>query len=37
MKSSIPGATVVNDFVDVCDISFLMRAMGYYPSEVEVR
>lgn len=36
MKNSVPGATVLKDLIDVCEISYIMRAMGYYPSELEV-
>ncbi|XP_050431893.1 cilia- and flagella-associated protein 251-like isoform X2 [Adelges cooleyi] len=28
--------TVLTEFIDVCDVSLLMRAMGFYPSESEV-
>lgn len=31
-----PETVVRQKFVDVCQISYLMRVMGYYPSELEV-
>jgi len=35
-NSRNPETTVIRDYVDVFNVSFLMRAMGYYPSETEV-
>lgn len=35
-NSQNPETTVLKDAVDVCELSYLMRAMGYYPSETEV-
>lgn len=35
-KSVNPDTVVLNDFVDVCGVSYPMRAMGYFPSESEV-
>jgi len=35
-NSQNPETTVFRDLVDFCEVSFIMRAMGYYPSEAEV-
>jgi len=35
-NSRNPETTVISDYVDVFNISFLMRAMGHFPSETEV-
>jgi len=35
-NSRNPETTVISDYVDVYNLSFLMRAMGYFPSETEV-
>jgi len=35
-NSRNPETTVISDYVDVFNVSFLMRAMGYFPSETEV-
>lgn len=35
-NSRNPETTVIKDYVDVFNVSFLMRAMGYFPSETEV-
>jgi len=35
-NSQNPETTVIRDYVDVYNVSFLMRAMGYFPSETEV-
>lgn len=31
-----PETRVLREFVDISDAPFIMRAMGYYPSENEV-
>lgn len=37
IASSVNPATVVfSDFLDVCKVSYPMRAMGCFPSELEV-
>lgn len=36
IDSPKPETVVFSDFVNICDVSFIMRAMGYYPSETEV-
>lgn len=35
-NSQDPEEVVVDQFVDVFEIPFIMMAMGYYPSETEV-
>lgn len=35
-NSRNPETTVIKDYVDVYNVSFLVRAMGYFPSETEV-
>lgn len=35
-NSRNPETTVIREYVDVFNVSFLMRAMGYFPSEIEV-
>jgi len=35
-NSQRPEEVVVDQFVDVFEIPFIMTAMGYYPSETEV-
>jgi hypothetical protein len=31
-----PDTIVFSDFLDVCNVSYPMRAMGYFPSDMEV-
>lgn len=35
-NNSNPVTSILKNSVDICNIGYLMRAMGYYPSEVEV-
>ncbi|CAI6356935.1 unnamed protein product [Macrosiphum euphorbiae] len=35
-NSQNPETTVIRDYVDVYNVSFLVRAMGYFPSETEL-